>query len=213
VITLAIDASTYLGTCAVFENGMLVAEGETAMRGKDAERLFPMVLDTLRTAGLELREVGEIACGAGPGSFTSLRITASLAKGIAMGLGISIRPVPSLGLVAAAAAPSREARRYLAALDALRGEFYVQPFTAERDQLVPLADHSISAAADLEGMAARLEAQLIGPHIGGSPPHARGAQRLPKLPFVDLGSWEPDYGRKAEAQARWEAAHGRPLAV
>jgi tRNA threonylcarbamoyladenosine biosynthesis protein TsaB len=28
---------------------------------------------------------------------------------------------------------------------------------------------------------------------------------------VDLASWEPDYGRLAEAQVRWEAAHGRPL--
>jgi tRNA threonylcarbamoyladenosine biosynthesis protein TsaB len=28
---------------------------------------------------------------------------------------------------------------------------------------------------------------------------------------VDLASWEPDYGRLAEAQVRWERAHGRPL--
>jgi hypothetical protein len=29
---------------------------------------------------------------------------------------------------------------------------------------------------------------------------------------VDLDAWEPDYGRQAEAQARWEFMHGRPLA-
>ena len=28
---------------------------------------------------------------------------------------------------------------------------------------------------------------------------------------VDLDRWEPDYGRLAEAQVKWEAAHGRPL--
>jgi tRNA threonylcarbamoyladenosine biosynthesis protein TsaB len=28
---------------------------------------------------------------------------------------------------------------------------------------------------------------------------------------VDLASWEPDYGRLAEAQVRWEAEHGRAL--
>ena len=28
---------------------------------------------------------------------------------------------------------------------------------------------------------------------------------------VSLDAWEPAYGRVAEAQARWEAAHGRPL--
>jgi tRNA threonylcarbamoyladenosine biosynthesis protein TsaB len=28
---------------------------------------------------------------------------------------------------------------------------------------------------------------------------------------VDLASWEPSYGRLAEAQVRWETQHGRPL--
>ena len=46
-------------------------------------------------------------------------------------------------------------------------------------------------------------------------PHARGV--APVLDHiiasapVDLASWEPDYGRLAEAQVRWEAVHGRPL--
>jgi len=28
---------------------------------------------------------------------------------------------------------------------------------------------------------------------------------------IAIETWEPDYGRLAEAQVRWEAAHGRPL--
>jgi tRNA threonylcarbamoyladenosine biosynthesis protein TsaB len=28
---------------------------------------------------------------------------------------------------------------------------------------------------------------------------------------VDLATWEPNYGRLAEAQVKWEAAHGRAL--
>jgi tRNA threonylcarbamoyladenosine biosynthesis protein TsaB len=28
---------------------------------------------------------------------------------------------------------------------------------------------------------------------------------------VDRARWEPAYGRLAEAQVKWEAAHGRPL--
>jgi tRNA threonylcarbamoyladenosine biosynthesis protein TsaB len=28
---------------------------------------------------------------------------------------------------------------------------------------------------------------------------------------VSSSEWEPEYGRLAEAQVRWEAAHGRPL--
>ena len=46
-------------------------------------------------------------------------------------------------------------------------------------------------------------------------PHARGVapllQSVVEHGPVDLASWEPNYGRLAEAQVRWEAAHGRPL--
>ena len=48
-------------------------------------------------------------------------------------------------------------------------------------------------------------------------PHARGVARLigetSVLRVVDRAGWEPSYGRLAEAQARWEQAHGRPLVV
>jgi len=46
-------------------------------------------------------------------------------------------------------------------------------------------------------------------------PHARGVATLLDSIIeagpVDIASWEPDYGRLAEAQVRWEAAHGRKL--
>jgi tRNA threonylcarbamoyladenosine biosynthesis protein TsaB len=49
-------------------------------------------------------------------------------------------------------------------------------------------------------------------------PHARGFAALLRasddlVRRVDVASWEPDYGRKAEAQVRWEQAHGRALDV
>ena len=39
-----------------------------------------------------------------------------------------------------------------------------------------------------------------------------GMVRPPPDIAVDLDAWEPSYGRLAEAQVKWEAAHGRPLA-
>ena len=47
-------------------------------------------------------------------------------------------------------------------------------------------------------------------------PHARGAARVAALLDGDARRpiwrrWEPAYGRLAEAQVKWEAAHGRPL--
>jgi tRNA threonylcarbamoyladenosine biosynthesis protein TsaB len=214
VITLAVDASTYVGTAALFEGQRLLASGETAMRGRDAERLFPMMMDVVKQGGRTLADLGQIVCGSGPGSFTSLRIAASLAKGLAVGREIGIRPVPSLGLIVAAGMSRSESGRYLAVLDALRGEFYAQSFKADGSLVMPAGEVRLASGAELEALAHREGAVVVGPHLDPKwAPHARGALCLPELPAVDLATWEPDYGRKAEAQSRWEATHGRSLPV
>jgi hypothetical protein len=58
--------------------------------------------------------------------------------------------------------------------------------------------------------------KVVGPGQGiDAHPHARGVgpilDWIVQLGPVDLASWEPDYGRLAEAQVRWEATHGRKL--
>jgi tRNA threonylcarbamoyladenosine biosynthesis protein TsaB len=76
---------------------------------------------------------------------------------------------------------------------------------------------SILSSEQLGDAAARDHSvRIIGPGREiDARPHARGVTAL--LPSilaagpVNLAAWEPDYGRLAEAQVRWEAAHGRPL--
>src|SRR5579871_1070450 len=108
VITLALDASTYTGTVAVLRGTELIAEGEAAMRGEREERLMPEVLETLQRAGCKVRDVQRVVCGAGPGSFTSLRIAGAIAKGIAMGNGAELFAVSSLALIPAGCRPPLE---------------------------------------------------------------------------------------------------------
>ena len=86
-------------------------------------------------------------------------------------------------------------------------------------EVVPSGPTILVASAHVGERAAELGAHAVGP---GQPersvePHARGAVRLARLidgtPAADLAGWEPAYGRLAEAQVRWEAEHGRPLAA
>lgn len=209
MITLALDASTAEGSVAVFDGERVVATREVAMRGRDEERLLPAVADALASASLGSRDVQRIVCGGGPGSFTSLRIAASIAKGLAVALDAPLFAVPSLALVVAANAPAVPAE-YLVVADALRGEFFAQgvrvtgstievlgPVTLVREPVMPPAG-----------------VLLVG--AGGEPswkPHARGALRLlgPHPEPLRTATWEPDYGRKAEAQVKWEAAHNAEL--
>lgn len=217
--TLAIESSTYLASCALFAPGASepVAEDAVRSRGAEGERLLPAIDAVLRNAGIAPRDLSRVICGAGPGSFTSLRVGAAIAKGLARGSGASLVAVSSLALLVAGGAQRRPAGAYLAVVDAMRGERFVQGVAVGSDgHLTMLTAPTRIAAGACGDFARRLGATTIGPGEGvdiQEHPHARGSLRLSELLLpVDLAAWEPDYGRLAEAQARWEAEHKRPLA-
>lgn len=243
-LTLVLEASAGSGSLALLRGDDLVAESGVPMRGHDGERLMPALVQLLRETGAATHDLQRIVCGGGPGGFTSLRIAAAIAKGLAESLGVELWAVSSLALLAAGergeageawheqgAAPDDDmaghqapARRrdVLAVLDALRGEWYSQRFGFGPDGTVMAVDApALRDRASLEGEAAsRGGARIVGVGAdafdGGrvATPFARHVSRLSKGPLlhpVDLARWEPDYGRLAEAQVKWEKAHGRPL--
>jgi tRNA threonylcarbamoyladenosine biosynthesis protein TsaB len=209
MISLAIDASTYRGTVAVLRDGSLAVTAETAMRGAHSEGLMPAVASALAAAGIAHASVDRVICGAGPGSFTSLRIAASIAKGIALGANVPLYAVSSLALIVASS--QVPAGKYLATLDALRDEC-VRTSAGTVDEV----EQPVRVArADLDRFAASVGAAVIGAATDGAQPHASGCLGLrdciERTGPVDLDGWEPAYGRLAEAQVKWEATHGRPL--
>lgn len=216
-LVLALDAATAIGSVALLRGSAVEAEREVAMRGEHEERLMPAVAELLFTSGVSLAEVTAIVCGEGPGSFTSLRIAASIAKGLALCAGIPLYAVSSLALIVAGAARPLEPGRYLAALDAMRGDLFVEEVVVNQDGSVSTT-HRVDLLPALAAAerARELGLLMIGPGCRlAEHPRARGAGRLlgtvlDGLP-VPLAGWEPSYGRLAEAQVRWEAAHGRIL--
>jgi len=218
VITLSIDASTYEGDVALLEDGRVLAEQAAAMKGRESEQLMPAVAAVLEKAGADLGVVQRVVCGAGPGSFTSLRIAGGIAKGLASGLCLPLFAAPSLALVVAGAAQSPG--RYLGAIDALRGEFYAGLYDVDDDgRIAEVEPARLVAAAEVGATAAEYQARIVSPTQleGGlrSRPRAAGVARLEEMLAsrgpVDVRAWEPAYGRLAEAQVKWESAHGRPL--
>jgi tRNA threonylcarbamoyladenosine biosynthesis protein TsaB len=218
MITLALDASTYRGSVAILDDARVLIQSTAQMRGNDTERLMPAVLDALRSVGSSLQNVERVVCGAGPGSFTSLRIAASIAKGITVGRSIPLFAVSSLALIVAGNVTDgpRGRRRYLAVQDALRGESFVAEFEHHEGAVRSAGTMRLIASDQIEAAAAATEARAVGPDLRDNwLPHARGTALLlddiVASGRVDPGSWEPVYGRLAEAQVKWEAAQGRTL--
>lgn len=218
MITLALDASTYTGDVAVLDADRVVAELSVAMKGADEERLMPAGAAALKSAGVDVKDVGRVVCGAGPGSFTSLRIAGAIAKGIATGVGRPLFAVPSMALIAGGAELS--AGRYLVAIDALRSEVYVGLYDVEADgSIAEVEPARLVAAPAVTELADEYDAKLVSPSpLAGAIhalPRARAVSKFERAFVergpVDIATWEPAYGRLAEAQVRWESTHGRPL--
>jgi tRNA threonylcarbamoyladenosine biosynthesis protein TsaB len=200
VTVLALDASTARATVAVLRSGAVVAAAEVAERSEHVEPLLPAALALLASASLSLADLSAIVCGAGPGGFTGLRTAASIAKGLAMGLGIPLYAVPSLPLILSQRPPGR----YAATLDAGRGERFVALIDWPRAEGAGNS-YSLVPATEVAPIAAVAGATVVGPETGHWP-QAQVAAQLDWGDPVDLASWEPDYGRDSAAQDRRRAA-------
>ena len=222
--TLAIEGSTYEGSVALVSDFAVIAERDIRREDGRAspvgmgEQLMPAIAECLEQGGVKRGEIARIVCGAGPGSFTSLRVAGSVAKGLAAGYGVELFTVSSLLLTVTGAKPRLGPGEYLSVLDAMRGEVFaarvrLQPGgpAFQVEPTVILSGEQLAEAAERDRAV-----RIIGPGREiDARPHARGVGAvLPAILAsgpVDLALWEPDYGRLAEAQVRWEAAHGRPL--
>ena len=218
MITLVLEASTYAGSVAVIDGSAVLAERAVAMRGREHEALMPAVSEVLEAAGLSVLAIERVVCGSGPGSFTSLRIAGAIAKGIALASSVPLVPISSLALLVASREPQVPGQ-FVAVVDAMRGERYVQAFAVGGSgEMTSVGGLHILAAPEVAQMAHTLGATVLGPGEQGASlvvPRAGAAARITNMIETAgeafLGGWEPGYGRLAEAQVKWEAEHGRPL--
>ena len=133
---LAIDTSTGACSVALFgADGKLLAQRHEVIGRGHAERLVPMIEDVL-----DHHVPSQILVGVGPGSFTGIRVGIAAAQGMAIGWGVPVHGLSSLGLIAAGArALGKTEGQVAAAMIGGHGELFVQQFSLPR--LGALGDH------------------------------------------------------------------------
>lgn len=215
---LVLESSTSRGSVAIVRNGRVAAAVSFAARdsvtGVGTEGNAPAVSECLRQAGISATDLASVTCGAGPGGFTSLRSAAAIAKGICSALAIPLFAVSSLELLAWSACLA--SGNYIAAIAAGRQEWFASSVRVTADGARRVAPAALLGEAAVRDLLDADSARLMGPglDIDVFPEAAAALEWVVQggVPTpASLDSWEPDYGRLAEAQVRWEAAHGRPL--
>ena len=101
-VLVALETSGPVASVAVGRDGMVAARRFLSDRGRHAGGLFPALAAILAETGIDRRQLGGVVVGAGPGSFTGVRVGAAAAKGLVHALGVPLYPVSSLAGAAVA---------------------------------------------------------------------------------------------------------------
>jgi tRNA threonylcarbamoyladenosine biosynthesis protein TsaB len=124
---LAFDTSTQWLSIALFDGRDAVAVRERAGNGA-SERILPAIGELLSGERTSLESLDGIAYGAGPGSFTGVRIACGVAQGLAFGAGCPLFAVSTLEAIAQSAWRVHGWQRIVACLDARMHEVYVAAY-------------------------------------------------------------------------------------
>lgn len=142
---LALDTATENCSAALWIDGSLLQREIEAERGH-AEIILAMIDELLRESATALASLDAIAFGRGPGSFTGVRLAASVTQGLAFGAGVPVVPISDLRAVAQRAAGDDVAsQRVLVCNDARMQEVYWACFERGLDgSMVPVGIEHVS---------------------------------------------------------------------
>lgn len=155
---------------------------EAIETGGRATNAFGMIESVLAGAGIEREEVGVIAVGLGPGSYTGVRAAISIAQGWQLARGVRLIGVGSMEAAAAQAQAEGLFGRVSVVVDSQRDEFYLAAFEISETGWREIEPLKIVTRMELAARAAAGE-RLAGPEMaerGGTMLFPRAA-RLAEL--------------------------------
>lgn len=225
---LAIESSNQTMSTATVEDGLVVAEYTRNGNLQHSTQLMPAVQAVMEKSGWQPQDVDRIAVAEGPGSYTGVRIGATIAKTLAWTLGKPLVPISSLKIIAANARLSPY--RIVPLMNARRQQVYTGVYKEEQGRLECLrADAHLSSEAFFQELAADGETYLF---IGQDLPLFEGriqellqdralfAPRQEWLPRagtlaclaeqeepMEAHLFVPRYLKKSEAEENWQKLH------
>jgi tRNA threonylcarbamoyladenosine biosynthesis protein TsaB len=207
-LVLGIDTSTPIASIAILDGDRVLALTHQATRGTD---LLVMIDAACVGAAVGAHDLDAVAIGAGPGSFTGLRVGMATAKGIAFAAKCPLWAVSSLAALARGELFADDATgTVVAVIDARRGEIYAGAFRRDGDVLVALGEERVLPPGEIGSLAS--DARYVGdapyPELAALP---GGWQRTPSAVDVArlalagaradvLVAGAPMYIRRAEAE-------------
>lgn len=156
---LAFDSTAGTASCAVLEDGRLLGLFNLDNGLTQSELLLPMAEDVMRRCRIWYSDIDLLCCSEGPGSFTGVRIAASLVKGIALS-----RDLPCVGVSTLSALAENAAGLcgiIVPVMDARRDQFYTAIFRFENGAMTRLTEDAAISARELCNMLSEYSGESI----------------------------------------------------
>jgi len=207
-VILALDSAVEGASAAVLDRGVILAHVTDSRPRAQAEILVTLADQAMKDAGADYPALAAVAVTTGPGSFTGIRIALAAGKGFALAAGCPVTGITTLEALA-----FDVPGLCLAAIDAAKGEVYVQLFHDGQAAGGPLALPPAEAAAlsrgqgglTIAGTARALLAPCLAtaPHWRDGPPDTRHVARIAQNRIaqgrIAPGPVQPLYVRRPDA--------------
>lgn len=192
---LALETSTRWLSVALWLDGEILARRADSHNG-GSSLVLPWVGELLAEAGLKHADIDAVAFGAGPGSFTGLRLACGVAQGLAFGLDRPVLGVTTLEALAVASG----ADRVFACLDARMGEVYCAAYEVDGAVVTEIQAPRVAPPAAVQAPA--------GAWVGCGDGFAAYGQDLPALPRMLADVWPTAEAVAAIAAPRFARGEG-----
>ncbi len=148
MLILAFETSAKACSTALLEDELLLGECYENSGLTHSRTLMKLAEELLAVCGKSPQDVNAVACAAGPGSFTGIRIGVAAAKGFAWGRELPCYGVSTLEAMAQNAALFQGV--VCCAMDARRQQVYNALFLAGRGRLTRLREDRAISIAELQ---------------------------------------------------------------
>ena len=185
MLILGIETASLTASAALLADDTVIAEYTTNFKKTHSQTVLPMIDEILRMTDKTCADLDAVAVSEGPGSFTGLRIGASLAKGLAFPGDLPIIPVPTIDAIAYGAFGSDAVLCPL--MDARRMEVYSGLYSFRDGEFI-VHEGAVARPLALQVEAAEALAKELGKPVlylgDGLPVFAEEIRRIMTVPSL-----------------------------
>lgn len=156
---LAFESSAKAASVAILSDGKLLGEYFQNSGQTHSRTLMKMAQDLIDNCDLTAEDIDAVACAAGPGSFTGIRIGVAAAKGFAWGRELPLYGVSTLSSMAHNAGSFQGI--VCCAMDARRSQVYNALFQAKDGGLTRLCEDRAISVEELDADLANYDQPIL----------------------------------------------------